>query len=296
MSLVLRSISLSRSTQAWLWFLGSLLISTTNDVIVKHIGLRLSGIEVSFFRFFFAAVILLVTCYKPLQATARVHHRTHILRSLFLGAGMSIWTMALPHVHLVQATMINLTIPLMNLVLARSLLGESISTRQYIATFLGFAGVLLTLHGNVWAHGSLHMAELSLLVGAWFFAYVDLLNKISGGEEAFVSTLFWTAVYTSIFCAIGTFYAFTMPSLYELSLLAALGCNANALFYCLLRALSILKLSDLAPMKYVEVLLALMGGWIFFSEQPSLHTCLGGVLIMIAAIQAVRNEKNKREA
>lgn len=44
--------------QGIFWMLVTCVISSSNDMLTKYVGMRLSGAEIAFFRFFFSAVAL----------------------------------------------------------------------------------------------------------------------------------------------------------------------------------------------------------------------------------------------
>ncbi len=277
--------------QPWAWFLLSLVISCGNDIIVKMLGMGVSlpGIEVSFLRFFWAACLLLIAFPKTLlSAFYTTNHRIHVGRSFFLCVGMGIWTSFLPLVPLSHATIINFTIPLITLFLGHFLLKEQISSRQYQATALGIIGVTLTLHGI-----EAHMAwpAAGLFFGAICFASCDVFNKVSGRDDALIPTLFYTALYTAILSAPFAFHVWTPPHSQGLALSALLGFNANILFFCLLKAFQKLQLSQVASLRYLELVFAIAAGFFLFNEHPSVQTLIGGCIVIIGATLAITENK-----
>jgi len=280
----LHTLSSLRS-RAWAWFILSLIISCANDVLIKSLGMGLPGIEVSFLRFFWAALLLLIAAPSQVRASfMQTHHAVHLGRSVFLCAGMAIWTTYLPYVPLSQATIINFTIPLITLVLGRVCLKETVSIRQYQATGLGLLGILLTLHGV-----SEHMAwpALSLLLGAVCFASCDVFNKVSGRSDALLPTLFYTALYTAILSSPLAFYAWCTPTLKDLGVTLLLGFHANVLFFCLLKAFQTLQLSQVAPLRYLELVLSIGAGFFIFGEWPTIPMLFGGCIVIVGATLAL---------
>jgi S-adenosylmethionine uptake transporter len=68
---------------------------------------------------------------------------------------------------------------------------------------------------------------------------------------------------------------------------ALLGFNANMLFYCLLKAFQTLQLSQVASLRYLELVLAIAAGFFIFQETPSVQTLIGGCIVTIGATLAM---------
>jgi S-adenosylmethionine uptake transporter len=72
-----------------------------------------------------------------------------------------------------------------------------------------------------------------------------------------------------------------------------LGIGANILFYCLLKAFQYMDASALAPFRYCDFLVSALFGFLFFSEKPTLSTCLG-FLIIIPCTCYLAYQENKK--
>jgi len=280
----------SRPYQAWSWFILSLVISCGNDVLVKKLGVELSGIEISFLRFFWAALLLIIAFPSQIYTSfSTTHHKIHLGRSVFLCTGMGIWTSFLPIVPLSQATIINFTIPLITMILGRAFLKEHISFRQYQATALGIIGIVMTLELS-----SFHIAlpAMGLVFGAICFASCDVFNKVSGTDDALIPTLFYTALYTAALSAPLAYMQWSEPKRLDMIMTIILGANANILFYCLLKAFQTLQLSQVASLRYLELVLAIGAGFIFFGEIPSISTLMGSVFVILGATLAITESQS----
>ncbi len=269
---------------AWLWFLFSLFISATNDIVVKSLGSHLPGFEVSFFRFFWAAFSLALLYPKTISIESwKANHKVHITRAALLCVGMGLWSSFLPRIPLSQAMIINLSIPVLSLIFGRFLLKENITTRQYLGTFMSLSGMLLTVN---WQAAPLSSPIIGLFISACFFSLCDILNKISA-KESLVSSLFFTALYSSLFSLLIVWQNLQVPSYSDLAFTALLGVNGNLMFYGMLKAFQTLKVSQVAPLKYFEFFLATFLGWIFFQEHPSLVVFCAASLVLIGSAVAL---------
>ncbi len=243
--------------------------------------MALPGVQVSFLRFFWAGSLLFLVFPRTiLKAFPQTNHYVHLGRSVFLFTGMGIWNSFLPLVPLSHATIINFTIPLITLILGHSLLKENISSRQYQATGLSIFGVAVTLRG---VSTSIAWPALGLLLGSICFASCDVFNKVSGRNDALIPTLFYTALYTAGLSAPFALYAWVPLHAQGLMISALLGLNANILFYSLLKAFQKLQLSQVASLRYLELVLALSAGFFLFDEIPSIPTLIGGCIVIVGS-------------
>jgi S-adenosylmethionine uptake transporter len=289
------------------WFMGSLVVCESNDVITKLLERNLSPLEVIFGRFFLSTLILL-----PLMLCHRENFRSrhllaNFLRGFVLFSGMYIWCYGLDASQLSVACLINFTTPMFTLFLATFLLKEKIGKARIVATAIGFLGVAVVLNPHT-ASFPIGTASLFLL-SAVFFALLDVLNKMLVTRETMLGSLFFTGFFTMLlaFVAMGISsknYNFlakirTMDS-QTAFLFVLLGVGANFLFFFILKALNHIDVSATAPFRYVELILASLFGYLFFGETISLNVILGSVVIIPSVIYLVRFEaraggkKNKR--
>ena len=261
-----------------LWFVLSLIVSIINDAFMKYLGGNLHSIEITFFRFLFGTMSLLpVMLYygKGSFKTSRIG--IHFFRGALLFVGIALWCYGLTIVPIAMATTLNFTIPLITLVLAIFFLGEKVGWVRWVATVIGFLGVIIVLEPN---GANFNNLSLLILLSAAMFAGLDIMNKKFVVKESMLGMLFYTALLTMAFAAIPTIAVWKTPTIRELSILFCVGCGANFLLYCLLKAFSFVDASALAPFRYVELILSAGLGFLVFSEIPSLSTAIGSLIIV----------------
>lgn len=281
------------------WFTISLVVGALNDVAMKWLGSRLPSMEIAFLRFFFSTLVLLpVMLYygKPAFYTSRI--TIHALRGLLLFGAIALWCYGLTKVHMTAAVVINFTIPLFVLVLAMIFLGEKVGPTRWIATVIGFSGVIVVLNPT-----DLHfnIAGGMLVLGSFMFALLDILNKKYVVQESTLSMLFYSAAFTTILGFIPAYMVWVAPTSQEFLILFVLGAGANLLLYCLLRAFALIDASAVSPFRYTELFISAGFGYLFFTEIPTLSTILGACIVipstMFVAYQESRgNAREKLKA
>lgn len=274
-----------------MWFFAHQVIGVSNDVIMKFTGQNLAVAQVVFMRFFFATLSMLPVMFASgLDSFKTNRVPLHIARSALLAGGIYGYVQGLSIAPMAVVTTLNFTIPLFTLVLAALLLKEKVDATRWIGTLVGFAGVMVVVQPG---GASFNPEWLVILVSAFMFASLDILNKVFVGKESFWAMIFYTALFTTLICAYPAIGVWVTPTALQCGLLAVLGCGANGLLYCLLKSFSMVDASALAPFRYTELILSAAVGALFFAEIPSLSTALGAAIIIPSTLYVVWAENRK---
>jgi drug/metabolite transporter (DMT)-like permease len=76
-------------------------------------------------------------------------------------------------------------------------------------------------------------------------------------------------------------------------LFCLLGVGANLLMFCILKSFSHIDVSATAPLRYVELILASIFGYLFFGERITSNMLLGAVIIIPSMIYLTTFEARK---
>lgn len=272
------------------WFILSLLSSVLNDIISKYTGMRLHSFEISFFRFLFSALTLLPLIFyygKDILKTNNLN--IHILRGILLFIGISAWTYGLTVAQVSVATIISFSIPVFVLILAVFFLNEKILWQRWLATIIGFLGIIVTLKPN---STDFNPYTLVFIFAALSFAALDVINKRFIVQETVISMLFYSALSTALLAVPFAFYYWQTPSLYELVMLFILGISANLILFLLLRAFVLVDATAVAPYRYLELLFSSTAAYLVFGELPEKSTIYGG-LILIPSVLFIAYSESK---
>jgi S-adenosylmethionine uptake transporter len=260
------------------WFILSLVISNLNDVIAKYVGSDLHFTQTTFCRCFFGMLSLLpFMFYGGLKSFRTPRPIMHVIRGSLLYFGIAIWILGLNLVPIATATIMTFTIPLFILIMAPIFLGEKVSTRLWVATLVGFAGVVIVFNPS---HDTFEPISLILLVSSLMFATLDIINKKYVVKESMLSMLFYSAVVTSILGFYPAYMFWQDVTTHQLMLLALLGAGSNLILYCLLKAFSFVQASAVAPYRYLELVLSAFVGFVVFREIPAMATYIGTLIIV----------------
>lgn len=272
-------------------FFAHIIIGVINDAISKKLGSNIPSYEIVFLRFAFSAlsllpILLLNKSYKT------KHLSLHITRGLLLFSGITIWCICLQHVPMITTSLIGFTIPIFFLILAYFFLDEKIGKR-WIISVIGFVGVIVALDVH---NINFNPKSLLLIIGALSFAGLDIINKKYISKESTINMLFYSSFFTAIF-SFGAvlYYGWVSPSLEQIILCMVLGIGANLLLWALLKSFSYADASALLPLRYSELIIAALFGYLFFEELPTKSIYWGALIIIPCNIFLIyiENKKNK---
>lgn len=263
------------------WFITSLLVSSSGDVMMKYLGANFHPYQVVFLRFLFATIVLLPWFYLKRSAFTTSRLPLHFIRGALLFGGISFWCIGLNVVKIALATTINFTIPIFVAVLAVVFLKEKFSMLRMLATLLGFVGVVIATNPISMGFESM---SLILVLSALMFAMLDVINKKFVTDESTISMLFYSNVFTTLLSLIPALSVWQPVSVKDLFLFIALGVVANLILYCLLKSFELIEASAVSPYRYTELLFSAAMGYIFFNEILDSSIISGAVIIIIATL------------
>ncbi len=282
--------------QGIFWMAIVCLISNSNDILTKHLGSRLSGVEVAFFRCFFSTLVLLPFMAMRGKAAFVTHYpKAQCIRALLLILAMAPWCYGVAALPLTLATTLSFTVPFFVLPLAKIFLKEQVGWQRWGATLFGFVGIFVALHPTGDAFNPM---ALALVVSTIMFATLDIINKkLLTEDETLLSMLFYSAMGTAVLGFVPALLTWQTPTFHELFFLLLLGGGGSLLLLCLLKAYAATEISALQPFKYFELILSGIFGLVIFHEFPTVSTLLGATIIIPAtlyiAIYETRQQKKK---
>ena len=278
--------------QGVFWAIMISVVSVTNDVLMRFLGERLHPVEISFFRFFFSMVSILplmVSSGATLFKTERP--MMHVLRAILGAVALGLCCYSVNIMPLSENTTIMFCEPLFFLPLAYILLKEKVDAPRWIATIVGFIGLMIILRPGTEAF---RIVAFVPMTAAILFALSNIMVKKMTGEHA-STMLFYFGVGTTLFALIPLPFFWEMPTLNELGLLVLLGIGGNMIQVCLFRAFSATDASALAPFRYVEFIISAVFGYLLFSQIPTVWILSGAALITLSTFYITIMETRKEK-
>jgi drug/metabolite transporter (DMT)-like permease len=216
------------------------------------------------------------------------------------GAGVSIATicfflgvMAMP---LADATAIQFTSPIITAMLAPIFLKERAIAAVWLAMALAFSGVLVVLRPNVLALGAAAFYPLGAAAG---MACLMICNRKAAGAASPLAMQFYAALMAAMLIAATILFAATGLPQFQVGIPPAsvvikclvIACTATIAHLLIYMAAVRASPAIVAPMTYVQLLVAAALGWLIFGTAPDLSTFAGAALIIGGGLLLWRSQK-----
>ena len=205
--------------------------------------------------------------------------------------------MAVMAMPLADATAIQFSSPILTALMAPLVIGERTPRITWLATLLAFAGVLVVLRPNLLALGPAAMWPLGAALG---MSWLMMLNRKAAGVASNLVMQFALAVVAApllIAAAVlldafgGAPFELSRPSaeiVFKCACVAVFATGGHALIYsAVVRATA----QSVAPMTYVQLLVAAGLGWAWFGDPPDAATFGGAALIIAGGLILWRAQK-----
>ena len=289
---------LTRMEAAWLrlpanargaaWVTVGTMVFAFNDTLVKILGGTIHPVEMVFFRYCVGTVVLIPMFWsagKSVLTTQRLP--LHIGRGIIAGIGQAGAFYAVVHLLLADATAVQFSRPLFMTFLAVFVLGESVGWRRWVATTIGFGGVIVMLRPG---QTGLDIAWIVALVPALIFALAMILIRKLSQTEPPTRILFFYHLTGLVFFVGPAIWVWTTPVAEEWLFLSLIGVLTTIAMICFVRGLAAGEASIVGPMEYTRLIYAAFLGYFFFAEVPVIWTWVGAAIIVASAFYIARRE------
>ncbi|MCQ4162212.1 DMT family transporter [Roseomonas sp. GC11] len=212
------------------------------------------------------------------------------LRSLSLASANFLFSHALAHVPLSDATAVNFASPLLTVALAALWLKEPVGARRWLGVGIGLAGVVVALRPPFLTGGPLpHWAILLPLGTAALYAVYQILTRRLATVDDPRTTILHTGLAATLVSALAQPLVWEWPAdAWSLSQgwagLAVLGLLGAAGHAMLVLAFSRAPASLLAPMSYTQLIWAVLASMLVFGDWPDRFTLLGAMVIALGGV------------
>lgn len=274
--------------RALLIALAGFTILAVGDVIAKSMAAEWPGSAIAALRYSFGAVGLAMVVAIRFGRGGFVMPRRWVQlgRGLAVGTATATFFLSLRVMPLADATAIVFTSPIWTLILSFLFLRERPRAAVLVSVVLASAGVLLILRPNVLAFGW----EATLpLIAAVAMAALFILNRKVGGLAPVIVMQFVVAVMALpilyAYALIGHFsgepsQAITWPHWSVVLRCAIVAVTATMGHFFIFRATELASAATIAPMTYVQLLVAVAAGALFFGDLPTWAMAGGAAMII----------------
>ena len=260
---------------------GAVVFFTMIDTSAKWLVLAgLPALQVVFVRYL-VHLILSMVLFLPREGWGGLRSKApvlQVLRSLFLFSGTALNFTALKYLPITVTTTIMFAGPIVVTLLAIPLLGEKVGIHRIVAVCVGFVGVIFVMQPwGVGFHPAMLLTVISLCLSSFYFI---VTRKLAGVEGSAVSQI-WPSGLALICIAPFAFTDWIWPvGAANWSFLALVGVFGGMGHILANWAHRLADASILAPVIYIQILLAAVVSVVFFDTWPTVWTLGGGLVII----------------
>jgi drug/metabolite transporter (DMT)-like permease len=278
----------SEKTTGLLLALAGFTLLSVGDSIAKSMAGDWPGTAIGTLRYAFGTLgLIAILWWREGRAGFRLPSPwLHFGRGATVAFGSACFFVGLHFMPLAEATVVTFTQPLLTAIFSALFLREAAPKAAWVATALAFVGVVLVLRPSV-AH--LGVAAFLPLITATLMAAMMIFNRMAAGSAGLILMQFLMSA-AAVPMLLGITIAghvsgigalqVTMPTpivIVKCMIMAVTATTAHALIYAATERASA---ALIAPMTYVQLISAVLIGWIFFGDMPDLATYGGALLIV----------------
>ncbi len=229
------------------------------------------------------------------------------VRGLFLFLSYTTFKMGLTALPLAEVEAIRFSAPLMITILSMMLLGEKVGPVRWMVLLVGFIGVLLIVKPGT---ETFNLGSIFIMISVLFYSLtVITTRKLHVNDSSATMAYFSSLVYLAAALILAPLPAivgyvpdahpsisflirsWSMPTVFDLTIMAGLGLVWAGWMYFLSRAYSVAQASVLAPFEYISLPINILWGYLIWQETPTALTLAGAFLTLLCGLFILYHEQ-----
>ncbi len=284
----------SRNQRGALWMLGSASTFVAMATLVKYLGGNYPAPLQLFYRQLAGCLVILPMILRSTTPVFRSPRPWLVVsRAVASVTGITLMFYSYQHLPMADANALSFTRALWVVLLAALFLGERLDIKRIGATVVGFLGVLLIV--NPTGH-QLNLASLAALLSALVLGWSVTGIKSLTNDHSTISIVSWAGVLGLVLSFPAALLVWRWPTPWDTFLLAAMGAFGVINQTCYVKGMSLGDAGVMAPMDYMRMIFAVLSGWVFFGDLPSLRTLLGAAIIIGSTLYITSVQEEKKTA
>jgi drug/metabolite transporter (DMT)-like permease len=277
----------------------SVVIFVMMQTCIKAAGADVPAGQITFFRSAFALIPIIA--YLAWQRDLRTAVRTerpfgHLKRGFFGILSMAFGFYGLVHLPLPEAIAIGYASPLMAVIFAALILGETVRVYRWSAVVAGLIGVLivswpkLTLFQESGLQSQQALGAAAVLLAAVLSGLAMVQVRQLVRTEKTPTIVFYFSLTGALFSLVSLPFGWTALTGQQAFLLIASGLFGGVAQIFLTESYRHADVSAVAPFEYTSFLLGIVIAFVLFNDVPTLPMIIGTAITMAAGIFIVYRE------
>lgn len=210
------------------------------------------------------------------------------LRAVLLVIESGVFVLAFKLLPLADAHAIAAAAPLFVMALSVPLLGEQVGPRRWLAVIAGFIGIMIIVRPGF---QEITWPILVPLLGAFLWAFYQILLRLCARTDSSDTTLLWTACGGLAATTLVAPLSWTPPDATASVLLIVLSLLGSFAHLAMIKAFERAEAIALQPFLYSLVVWAAVIGYIVFGDIPDRWVMLGATIIVASGLYAWHRER-----
>jgi drug/metabolite transporter (DMT)-like permease len=249
-----------------------------------------------FFRSSFAIPVILIWLFLRRELRNGLitrNPKSHVLRGLLGTCAMGLTFSGLGLLPLPEVTAIGFATPIFTVILAALMLGERIRIIRLSAVAIGLIGVLIMLWprlGGSQLENGATLGAIFILIATLMRAFVQIHVRQMVQTEHTAAIVFYFSLTASCLSLLTVFFGWVVPEPQTMFLLVLAGVLGGLAQILVTSAYRFGGASMLAPYDYSSMIFAILIGYVWFSELPTLVMLAGASLVIFGNVLVIWRE------
>ncbi|SHF79316.1 Threonine/homoserine efflux transporter RhtA [Modicisalibacter ilicicola DSM 19980] len=260
------------------------------DAVAKWLGESYAPVQIVFFRTLVAVplIVLIARFNGGIRTLGTRRPFVHLLRGLIATATMFSFILGLTLLPLAEVTAIAFAAPLFIALLSVPLLGERVERLPLIASFVGFAGVLIVVRPGA---AGFQVGALVVVIAAICYALLMITARRYGSREQLWAMVFYVTLVPLIVSALLLPLFWKPPqAVHWVGFVGAGVLGVGAMSFITL-AFRHAPASIAAPFDYTAMVWAVLLGWLIWGEMPDTWVYVGSAVIIASGLIIAFHER-----
>ena len=280
---------LSKNQLGFLYMFVSVCAFSLMDVIVKWSDIYPVG-QVLFFRGLCGIIPIFFLIPKDRYFDFYKTKRTFLhFKRCFVGL-FAIYAIFIALRNLPLATVVSITFaaPIFTTIFSIFLLNEKVGVYRWMAVLVGFIGIIVISEPGYTSLNKYYIYPIIFCLGLSYVAIA--IRQLSSTEPVWLIGLFFSISILIIGIFSIFVQAWILPNLKDLFLLSMVGILGGLANLWLTQSYKFSEVSLVTPLKYLALIFAIIFGYLFWDEVPTIKTLIGSGLVIISSIIIFRRE------
>lgn len=260
----------------------------TSATLAHKLGSKYSVFELTFIR-----AVVAVTLLAPMLARAgrtAFHTRRiglHVLCGLFTYVAVLCWFYAAARMPVAEFFALQFTTPLFTIALAMVVLRQSVGAKNWLATFIGFAGVLIILRPGII---EVTLGALAALISSAGYASINTTIKVTSRTDSSTAIVFYVNLLMVPLSLPMAMYVWRMPDWTDWPLIVGVAVSSTVAFVATARAITAADARVVQPVNFLRLPIAAAFGFFFFNQVSDPWTWIGALVIFASTTYVLTRE------